>query len=79
VEKPAHDLHAHEFGTRVFAVAKLEGGYVRDFTSWKGAVPGIGGALSLSVVPADLASRYNGRVAPGFALFLTIRPSRHMM
>jgi hypothetical protein len=79
VEKPAHDLHAHEYATEVFTVAKMQGGYVREFKPWKGLVPGLGGAVSASVVPPQLASRYNGRVAPGFDIFLTLRPRRHDM
>ena len=43
VEKPAHDLHAHEFGPALFTLGKLQGGYVRQFSPWKGVVPGIGG------------------------------------
>jgi hypothetical protein len=79
VEKPAHDLHAHEFGTAVFTVAKLQAGYVRHFNAWKGLAAGLGATASASVVPPDLAPRYFGRVAPAFGVFLTIRPSRHVM
>jgi hypothetical protein len=79
VEKPAHDLHAHEFETVVFTVGKLQAGYVRHFGSVKGLVPGIGLMGSLSLVPPKLESRYGGRVAPGFAVFFNIRPSRHSM
>jgi hypothetical protein len=79
VGKPAHDLHAHEFPTEVFPVAKLQAGYVRQFPPWKGMVPGLGGTVSLSIVPEDLASRYSGRVAPGFGVFLSVRPRRHAM
>ena len=79
VGKPAHDLHAHEYPTRVFTVGKLEAGYVRNFKSWNSIVPGIGGAFSLSIVPSELAPRYTSRVRPGFAVFVTIRPARHSM
>ena len=79
VGKPAHDLHAHEYGSRVFAVGKLEAGYVRHFRPWNGIVPGIGGTFSLSIVPPELAPRYTGRVAPGFAVFFSLRPPRHVM
>jgi hypothetical protein len=76
VGKPAHDLHAHEFITEVFTVGKLQGGYARYFKPWHGLQPGIGGTGDLSFVPEELASRYNGRVAPGFGLFVTLRPVR---
>ena len=79
VEKPAHDLHAHEYTSRVFTVGKLEAGYVRYFKPWKALAPGIGGMVSLNLLPPDLAPRYFGAIAPGFAVFVTIRPSRHVM
>ena len=79
VGKPAHDLHAHEFGERVFAVGKLQGGYVRHLAPRGGLVPGIGGTLSASLLPTLLAPRYGGRVAPGAGVFVTIRPARHAM
>jgi hypothetical protein len=79
VEKPAHDLHAHEYATEVFTVGKVQGGYVRQFESWKGLVAGVGASASASLVPPQLASRYHGRVTPGFNVFLTVRPPRHVM
>ena len=79
VGKPAHDLHAHEFTTRVFTVGKLEAGYVRHFRPWKQLVPGVGAVASVNLVPPELAPRYSGQVAPGFGVFLTLRPARHMM
>jgi len=79
VEKPAHDLHAHEYGARVFTVGKLQGGYVRYFASLKGFVPGIGGSVSAGLVPRELTRGYYRRVEPGVALFLTVRPARHIM
>jgi hypothetical protein len=79
VGKPAHDLHVHEYITQVFPIGKVQGGYVRQFKPWRGMVPGIGGTISGSIVPPLLAPRYGGRVAPGFGLFLTVRPSRHGM
>ena len=79
VGKPAHDLHAHEYGSSVFTVGKIEAGYVRHFATWKGLVAGLGAVVSASVVPIELAPRYSGSVAPGLGLFLTVRPARHMM
>ena len=37
------------------------------------------GTVSLSVLAPELGPRYSGRVAPGFAVFLSLRPSRHAM
>ncbi|MGQ0734332.1 MAG: hypothetical protein ACT4QD_11820 [Acidobacteriota bacterium] len=79
VEKPAHDLHAHEFTTQVFTVGRLVAGYVRYLPPWKGAALGVGGAVAASLVPAALAPRYGGRIAPGFNVFATVRPARHVM
>jgi hypothetical protein len=79
VQKPAEDLHAHEYGAAIFTLGKLQAGYVRQFKPWKGMTPGAGGSVSLSLVPSELESRYGGHVAPGFAVFATIRPPRHAM
>jgi hypothetical protein len=79
VQKPAEDLHAHEYGAAIFTLGKLQGGYVRQFKPWKGMTAGAGGSVSLSLVPSELESRYGGHVAPGFAVFGTIRPPRHGM
>jgi hypothetical protein len=79
VQKPAEDLHAHEYGAEIFTIAKVQGGYARQFKPWKGITSGVGGSVSLSIVPPALASRYGGRVAPGLAVFATVRPPRHGM
>ena len=75
VEKPAHDLHAHEFEATIFTLGKVQAGYVWQFKPWKGIESGIGGTVSASIVPGELASRYEGRVAPGFGVFVTVRPA----
>ena len=75
---PAHDLHAHELGAQVFTVGKLEAGYVRHLRPWGPVAAGVGAMVSANVIPADLAPRYAGRVAPGFSLFLALAP-RHTM
>ena len=79
VEKPAEDLHAHEFARLIFPLAKLQAGYVRELKPWNGLRVGFGGTASISMVPEDLASRYDGRVAPGFGVFISLRPSHHLM
>ena len=75
--KTAHDLAVSE-SHDVFTVAKLQGGYTRYFATRHGFAPGIGGALSLGIVPASLADVYGGRVNPGAAVFVTVRPGRTM-
>lgn len=79
VGMPAHHLHANEFGDAVFAIGKLQGGYVRYFRAGNGIVPGIGGTVALSFLPEALAPRYSGRVAPSIGIFFQIRPARHEM
>jgi hypothetical protein len=79
VGKAGHDLHIHESPAAVFTVAKLQGGYVRVLRASTNVVSEIGGTVSISVVPSALASRYSGRVAPGFGVFLRLRPPRHAM
>ena len=76
VEKPAHDLHAHEYGASIFTIGKLQAEYVRHLPAWKGMVLGVGGTATLALVPEALASRYEGRVAPGFGVLLNVRPAR---
>jgi hypothetical protein len=61
-------------------VAALEqAGYVRALGAWRRLTPGVGGTATLSIVPRDLAPRYDGRVAPGLTVFFTLRPARHRM
>jgi hypothetical protein len=79
VEKPAHDLHAHEYAARVFTVGKLEGGYVHYFAPRYGLLPGVGASVSVGVVPPELTRGYYRRLEPGLGLFFTVRPSRHVM
>ena len=79
VEKPGHDLHAHAFSMRVFTVLKGQVGYVRELSEWKGIVAGFGVTASLSGVPPELSVQYDGRVRPGFGVFLSLRPPRHEM
>jgi hypothetical protein len=79
VGKPGHELHVHEAPATVFGVGKVQAGYVRYLNSWKGVVAGVGGTISVSIVPPALAPRYSGRLAPGFGAFLTLRPARHVM
>ena len=76
--KPAHDLHVHET-TDVYMVGKLQMGYARYLRPGHGIQVGFGGSVSGSFVPAYLAPRYGGRVAPGFVVFLTLRPAAHAM
>jgi hypothetical protein len=80
VGKPAHDLHVHEApATEVFVVSKLQFGYAQYLPARSGVQLGFGGSVSASIVPGSLAPRYGGRVSPGFAVFLNLRPAAHAM
>jgi len=76
---PAHHLHAHEYVASVFAVGKVQFGYVRHLKAAKGLVPGIGGTVGVSFLPSELAPRYSGRAAPSLGVFLSLQAARHRM
>jgi hypothetical protein len=72
--KAAHDLDLHESDAR-FTVAKMQAGYVRYAAVASSIKAGVGGFISLSVVPSGLESVYGSRATAGFGVFLTFRPS----
>jgi hypothetical protein len=76
-DKTGHDLAIAE-SDQDFAVAKLQGGYTRYLSAWKGLKPGIGASLSAGFVPERLKSAYGSRVNAGFGVFLTLRPAAMM-
>lgn len=72
--KTAHDLDVPEPPDH-FTVTKLQGGYTRYFAGRNGFQPGLGGAISVGVVPDTLTSVYGSRANVGFAVYLTLRPA----
>jgi hypothetical protein len=72
-QKSSHDLALP--GDQVFTVAKIQGGYTRYLTTRAGLKPGIGAAVSESIVPADLRPFYGSRLNAGFAVYVTLRPA----
>jgi pimeloyl-ACP methyl ester carboxylesterase len=76
-EKSGHDLALEEHD--IFNVSKLQGGYARYLTAWKGLTPGIGAAVSTGIVPRSLELTYGGRFNPGFSIYLALRPAAHRM
>lgn len=76
--KTAHDLGLPDVDD-VFTIAKLQAGYVRYFESWQSLKPGVGGTLSMSLVPTALDAVYGQRATFGFGIFLTLRPSAMSM
>ena len=76
---PAHHLHAFEYLTSVFAIGKVQLGYVRHLNATRGVVPGIGGSVGVSLLPPQLAPHYSGRVAPSFGVFFSLQAARHQM
>jgi hypothetical protein len=77
-EKSSESLDIHG-AAPTLTVAKGQAGYTRYLGAWKGMSGGIGGAVSLGVVPASAQSAYGRRANPGFSLFVTLRPNRHRM
>jgi hypothetical protein len=72
-QKSGHDLVVPEHG--IFDVAKIQGGYTRYLSVWKGLTPGFGAALSSGIVPDSLRPSYGDRFNPGFSVYLTLRPA----
>jgi len=77
-EKTPHDLEVPPT-SKTFTVSKLQGGYTRYASVTPGFKAGIGAAVSLGVVPADLREAYGGRLNPGVAIFVTLRPAAMAM
>jgi hypothetical protein len=71
--KPAHDLHAHEFGAQVFTFGKVQAGYLRS-VSRRGVTAGLGATVFAGLVPEAFVPHYGGRIAPGVGLFVNVRP-----
>ena len=78
VGKTPHDLAIVESYEAV-AVAKLQGGYTRSLTTWRGLKPGVGGSLSVGFVPETFKAAYGRRANVGFGVFLTLRPAAMAM
>ena len=76
---PAHHLHAHEYSLRVFAIGKVQVGYVRHLKAANGLVPGIGSTVGVSLLSKELAPRYFGRAAPSVAVFFSLQAAEHAM
>jgi hypothetical protein len=76
-QKSGHDLAVPDHA--IFDVSKLQGGYTRYLTAWRGLTPGFGGALSAGIVPSTLRPVYGSRFNPGFSVYLTVRPAPHQM
>jgi hypothetical protein len=78
-QKTSHDLELHGADDEVFTVGKLQVGYSRFFAPIRGWRPGLGGSLSVGLLPSALSSTYGGRAPLGFGVFLTLRPAAMAM
>ena len=74
VQKSSHDLGLEEIDER-FNVVKLQIGYSRFLPPYSGWRAGLGGSVSLGIVPDGLSPTYGGRVTPGIAVFAVVRPA----
>ena len=72
--KPSHALHIHEQPGAILTVGKLQGGYVRYAHAVHGMRMGLGGSVSVALVPPSIQPNYDG---PGFglAVFAHVRPA----
>jgi hypothetical protein len=70
-EKSGHDLAVAQ--QDVFTVGKVQGGYTRYASGWKGLVPGVGAAVSIGIVPRALEPVYGRRFNSGVNVYLTLR------
>ena len=75
-ETSGHDLAVPD--NAIFDVSKLQGGYTRYLTAWRGLTPGFGGSLSAGIVPSTLRPVCGSRFNPSFSIYLT-RPAPHQM
>jgi hypothetical protein len=78
-QKTGHDLDLHGADDDVFTVGKLQVGYSRFLAPIKGWRAGLGGSVSIGLLPERLSSTYGGRAPLGFGLFLTLRPAAMAM
>jgi hypothetical protein len=60
--------------TRIFAVATLSLGYIREIGRWRWATIGLGGQGTVNVVPSALENVYGSRTPLGGLVFLRLRP-----
>ena len=77
-QKSAHDLDVHGLEGQ-FTVAKLQGGYTRFFSVGAVLKAGLGGTVTMSLVPDELEAAYGGSARWGGGVFLTLRPSAMWM
>ena len=70
--KSPHDVSIHGL-TEPQGMGKLQGGYVRHASPWRGWQPGVGFTVSAALANALLGPRYGGRVTYGSGVFVTIR------
>ena len=75
VEKSGQDLVLPgELAEETFTVGKLGVGYVRQFGPLSGFAPGVGGGITIALVPRDLEGEYGSRSPVGLQLFFRLRP-----
>ena len=59
-----------------FDIRSLVGGYVREIASIPGGSIGVGGRVSVNVIPRSLEPFYGTRAPSGFAVYVRVRPKR---
>jgi len=79
VQKSAESLvlDTPQFGfasDKIFAVASVSAGYIRELVKVRGVTFGLGAMGTLNRVPAELRAAYGSRTPVGGAVFLRLRP-----
>ena len=78
--KTAHDLDIHGVAAdTMYTLSKVQAGYTRYLAPWNGLRPGVGGTLSMSLVPSALDIVYGNRASFGFGVYITVRPAAMQM
>lgn len=62
-----------------FTLGKLAFGYTHQFRPALGLTPGVGGSVSLDLIPGALKPYYGTSAAGGLAVFVSLRPARMTM
>jgi hypothetical protein len=77
VQKTGHDLALPSPAPEdeVFEVSQLLGGYLYRLPAVRGWEPGIGGRISMSLLPAELEPWYGSRAPVGFGVWLRLAPA----
>jgi hypothetical protein len=73
--KSAHDLALE--GDHIYQVSKAQAGYTKYVARSAKVTLGVGGGLSLAIVPDTLRGAYGRRLVPGINVHVSLMPRAH--